>query len=239
MKRILATAALVAAGLVSLPAHGVPSLFYHVRACTPGIDCDVAPHATAPGSPGPTNADFQQFYGTKLGVDLSGDTFAWSASTNANGYWFGSVNDTTDGIRTSYLWHTDRFVCCTIDEPYLIVDGNDSNLFIGTDMNGASNAGQPLYPAFIASPGGPTALPPFDYGLTLDSLKLVGNNMWSVRPVAIDDGERILASWNGPTGWLEFDPVDFRPPLLPEPATALLAVPFVLILLRFRRRTTP
>jgi len=218
--------------LLLLPAQATPSLWYHARACTPGVDCDVSSHGTASGSPAPTNADFQQFFGAELGVDLSGDSFVWSTATNANGDRFGSVDDAANGIHTSYLWQNDHFVCCTIDEPYEIADGNDRGLFIGLDENGASNSGQPIFPAFLAEAGGPLALTPFDYGLTPDSLAFIGNDASSVRFLAIDDGDRILASWS--RGWLEFDVVEFNP--VPEPATAWLILPVALLLLS---RATP
>lgn len=228
-----------AAAALTLAAHAGPvKLYYDAVPCTPGMDCFIAPHGTSPGSAAPTNTAFQQFFGTELGMDLSGDTFTWSQATNGNGYWFGSVDDGAHSIHTSYLWLNDHFLCCTADAPYGIVDGNDHNFFIGNDPNGVSNAGQPLFPAFIAQPGGAFALPPLEYGLSPKTLKLLGGDMYSVRFVAIDDGDRILANWDGPTGWLEFLPADFTPPSVPEPATALLTVPALLLFLRRRRSTT-
>jgi len=224
-------AVIVTAVLVVVSAHAMPALTYHVRACTPGVDCYVSAHGTAPGSPGPANADFRRFYGALLGVDLSGDAFTWTTATNADGYWFGSVDDTADDIHTSYLWLTDHFLCCAIDAPYAIVDGNDRNFFLGIDGNGVSNANQPLSPAFLAQAGGPFALPPVPYGLLPASWNLIGSDAASVRFVAIDDGDRILATWD--RGWLEFDPVAFDP--VPEPVTAWLILPLVLMLFARRR----
>jgi hypothetical protein len=236
LKRTLA-ATVFATALSMLAAHADTVKFYYEAVpCTPGVDCFITPHGTSPASPAPTNVAFQQFFGTKLGMDLSGDTFSWSQSTNGNGYWFGTVGDGAHGIHTSYLWLGDHFLCCTIDAPYDIVDGNDHNFFIGIDANGVSNAGQPLFPAFIGVPGGTFALTPLDYSVTPDTLALLGGKIDSVRMVAIDDGDRILATWDGGTGWLEFLPAEFTPGV-PEPATIWLLAPVALISLRFAARS--
>lgn len=221
------------ATLVLSFASASAGLVYNVKACTPGVDCTIGSHGTSSGS-GPSNADFRTFFSTQLGVDLSSDTFTWSTASNANGYMFGHVDDTTFNIHTAYLWNGSSLQCCTLDEPYAITDGNDHNLFIGIDPAGVSNAGQPLSPAFLAGPGGPMGLAPVDYTLTAAALALIGDAWGSVQFQNIDNANVILASWDGPTGWLLFTPETTVP--APEPAAALLLVPALLMMRRVRRR---
>ncbi len=175
--------------------------------------------------PGPTNQDFINFFSLNLNTNLTGDTFIWGGSSNARGDWFGTVSDTMDGIHTSYVWNGGQVLCCLLDEPYTIVDGNDRGLFIGEDIYGVSSGGQPLYPTFLATLPGLFALTPVAYDLTphAKSITVSGAEF-----VSIDDNNRILAI-GGPTGWLEFDPV-------PEPATALTLIPLLAGFFLYRRR---
>ena len=209
---------------------------YDARACTPGFDCAIGSHGTSSGS-GPSNADFRTFFTTNLGVDLSSDNFTWTMASNANGYVFGHVDDTTFNIHTAYLWNGSSLQCCTLDDPYAITDGNDHDIFIGTDLAAVSNAGQPLFPAFLAGPSGPDALAPIDYALTPAAEALIGDAWFSVVFQSIDDDNVILASWAGPTGWLLFTPgTIISPAPAPEPAAALLLLPALLLMRRLRRQ---
>lgn len=206
------------------------SMLYDVHSCTPGVNCAVGSHGTSPGV-GPTNADFRMFFTTQLGVDLSSDNFTWTMGSNANGYVFGTVDDTDDNIHTSYLWNSGGLMCCTVDAPYSVVDGNDHDLFIGA---GAWNQSSPQWPwdAFIVSPGGPFALTAVPFDLTPHGMSVVGADLLSVQFTAIDNADRILAQWS--QGWLEFDSVAAA---VPEPASLLLLAPALLALRR--RRTRP
>jgi hypothetical protein len=218
--------------LVFSPTRAGP--VYDIVECTLGISCNIGSHGSSLGM-GPSNADFQAFYSANLGVDLSGDTFAWSQASNGNGDTFGHVDDTDYGIHTAYLWSGSSMLCCTIDDPYVIVDGNDFGLFIGNDISFTSNAGQPVYPGFLAGAGGPFALTPWDYGLTSEARDfLAANNYPPISFVAIDDNAVILAQWQ--SGWLKFVPLIVTNPSVPEPAGVLLLLPALLLVRRFRRR---
>jgi hypothetical protein len=217
------------ATLVLSVASASAGLVYNAKVCTPGVNCTIGSHGTSSGS-GPSNADFRTFFSTQLGVDLSSDNFTWETKSNANGYFFGHVDDATFNIHTAYLWNGSSLQCCTLDEPYAITDGNDHNMFIGIDPAGVSNAGQPLSPAFLAGPGGPLGLAPLSYTLTPEALALIGDAWLSVAFQSIDNSNKILASWSG-SGMLLFTPV-----ATPEPAAALLLLPALLMMRRFRRR---
>lgn len=230
------TVLLTLAALSTGPAAAM--ILYDAFPCTPGIDCIFGSHGTSSGS-GPANADFQNFFAAQLGFDTSSDVFTWSESSNANGYYFGHVDDHQFAIHTAYLWNGSTLLCCTLDDPYAITDGNDHNLFIGDDPYGVSNAGQFLYPAFLAMPGGPYGLPPADYALTPPAMALIGDNWWSVQFEAIDNGDRILARWDGPTGWLVLVPEFKACCSAPEPATALLLAPLLAGVVARRRRKAP
>lgn len=219
------------ATLILSLASASAGLVYNAKACTPGVDCTIGSHGTSSGT-GPSNADFRTFFTTHLGVDLSSDNFTWTTASNANGYVFGHVDDTTFNIHTAYLWNGSSLQCCTLDDPYAIADGNDHNIFIGTDLYGVSNAGQPIFPAFLAVPGGPDALTPLDYALTPAAEALIGDAWFTVVFQSIDNSNTILASWAGPTGWLLLTP----DASVPEPAAALLLVPALMMMRRFRRR---
>jgi hypothetical protein len=216
------------ATLVLSVASASAGLVYNVKACTPGVACTIGSHGTSSGS-GPSNTDFRTFFSTQLGVDLSSDTFTWSTASNANGYMFGHVDDATFNIHTAYLWNGSSLQCCILDDPYAITDGNDHNLFIGIDPADVSNAGQPLSPAFLAGPGGPMGLAPVSYTLTPEAAALIGDLWYTVAFQSIDNNNVILASWLG--GTLLFTPV-----ATPEPAAALLLLPALLMVGRFRRR---
>jgi hypothetical protein len=203
-------------------------LVYDARTCTPGADCTIGGHGTSSGA-GPGNADFQTFFEALLGVDLSSETFTWNVKSNANGYLFGRVDDPGFSISTSYLWNGSSLLCCWLDDPYAITDGNDHNLFIGTDPNGISNLGQPISPAFLAEPGGPMGLAPLDYTLTPEAMALIGDLGYTVVFLSIDNSNVILASWAGPGALL------LTPVATPEPAAALLLLPALLMARRFRR----
>lgn len=223
------------AGLLSV-GQASATILYDAHPCTPGVDCTVLGHGTSSGS-SPGNGDFQTFFAAQLGFDTSSDMFSWTEFTNANGYYFGHVDDSDFGIHTAYLWNGSSMLCCTLDDPYAIADGNDHDLFIGEDLYFVSNAGQPLYPAFLAGPGGPDGLPPVSYALTPAALALIGDNWWSVQFLAIDNNDSILASWTG--GWLQFDRGTISPnPDVPEPATALLLAPLLAGAIGWRRRRT-
>lgn len=227
MRRAIFLIAVLVLVLSLAPASA--GLVYNVRTCTPGVDCTIGSHGTSSGS-GPTNADFQTFFEKLLGVDLSSETFTWNTKSNANGYIFGRVDGPDFSISTSYLWNGSSLLCCWLDDPYAITDGNDHNIFIGTDPNGISNFGQPLLPAFLAQPGGPMGLTPLDYSLTPEALTLIGDAGYTIVFQSIDNSDKILASWSGP-GMLLFTPV-----ATPEPAAALLLLPALLMMRRFRRR---
>ncbi|GAA0534201.1 hypothetical protein FHS83_003029 [Rhizomicrobium palustre] len=223
MKTLLA---LSAAFMLGAPASA--ALLYDAHSCTPGISCAVTSHGSSLGT-GPSNADFQSFFAANLGFDTSADTFTWTASSNANGYFFGNVSDSQYAINTSYLWNSSGVICCTIDEPYAIADGNDHNLFIGSDIYGQSGQ-QYLWAEFIANPGGTFALTGIPLQLTPQAYSMLGADLISVQFLAIDNSDRILARWS--QGWLEFDPASSSNPGIPEPATALLALPLLLLLRR-------
>jgi hypothetical protein len=216
------------ATLVLSLASASAGLVYNAKACTPGVDCTIGSHGTSSGS-GPSAADFRTFFSTQFGVDLSSDTFTWETKTNANGYFFGRVDDTTYNIHTAYLWNGSSLQCCLLDEPYAITDGNDHNMFIGIDPADVSNDGQPISPAFLAGPGGPMGLAPVSYTLTPEATALIGDLWYTVVFQSIDNSNTILASWAG--GALLFTPV-----ATPEPAAALLLLPALLMMRRFRRR---
>lgn len=233
MKTMLGVSFAVA---ILLEIHPASAYVYDVHPCTPGIDCPDMTHSDSSPAPPPTNADFQNFYGAQLGFDLSGDSFTWTGKA-VNGYWFGLVDDTSFGIHSSYLWNGSTVLCCTMDEPYQIVDANYVGLFVGNDIYGYSNAGQPVYPGFLAGPGGPYALPPVEFALTAegtDYLASLGNP--PIRFVAMGDAYDMLGQWDG--GYLLFSANDDGGPLAraPEPVSALLLLPGLALLRRFKRR---
>jgi hypothetical protein len=228
------TLALCAFALMACAAPAAPVLVYDAAACVPGINCTIGGHGSSPGS-GPANSDFQTFFSAQFGIDLSGDSFTWTTASNANGDAFGHVDDTDFGIHTAYLWNGSAVLCCTLDDPYAIADGNDHDHFIGEDLYGVSNSGQPLFPAFLAGPGGPEAMAPLDYALSPEATALIGDIWWSVRFVAIANDDTILATWGGPTGWLIFTPGGAAPSV-PEPVSILLLVPALAAMRRRLRR---
>lgn len=222
MKTLFYTAFAAIFGVATQSASALPyTMLYDAHACVLGVTCHVAGHGTASG-PGPTNQDFFDFFSQYIFVSPADGNFSWETKSNKRGDWFGLV-DGPDGIHTSYVWHGGKVLCCLLDEPYTITDGNDHGLFIGEDIYGTSNSGQPFYPTFLAVQWGPYALAPVSYALTAHAWSVTGG--WADF-VSIDDKDRILAI-GGPTGWLEFDPV-------PEPATALILAP--LLAFAFRRR---
>lgn len=210
---------------------------FDAYACILGIDCIDVSH-TPGSSTGPANADFQDFYGTQLGRDLSGDAFTWTSTVTPIGDWFGKADDFNAGIHATYLWHDGAIICCTLDEPYTIIDGNLLGEFVGYDPNGISNAGQPLFPAFFAFAGGPTALAPMEYELSDEAMAFLSPDgaFHPVDFVGIQDGYGILAHWD--FGYFNLVPAE-GPPLAsdPEPAGALILLPALVLLgWRFRPR---
>ena len=234
MKTILA----VSFALAVIALRPADAIVYDAYACTLGVDCFDISHSV-PGTPGPTNADFQAFYGAQLGLDLSGDTFTWTSHTAPTGDWFGVGDDFSAGIHAAYLWHDGAIVCCTLDDPYEIIDGNILGVFVGSDVYGVSNAGQPLYPAFVATVGGPAGLVPIDYQLSEQAMAFLSpdNDFHPVTFVGVPDGYGILAHWD--FGYFELGPAE-GPPLAhaPEPASALLLLPVLAVLRRRLKRSS-
>jgi hypothetical protein len=215
------------ATLVLCLAPASAGLVFNARICTSDVDCTIGSHGTSSGA-GPSNADFQTFFEALLGGDLSSDIFTWDKNSNANGYIFGRVDDAYFGIHTFYLWNGSKLLCCWLDEPYAITDGNDHNMFIGVDPNGISNAEQPIAPAFLAGPGGPMGLAPISYTLTPEAAALIGDLWYTVVFQSIDNNNVILATWARGT-------LLFTPGATPEPAAALLLLPALVMMRRFRR----
>lgn len=196
-------------------------IVYNAYICTLGVDCNVGTHGTAPSSPGPTNADFRQFFNAHLGgYDYSDASFAWSTKTNALGEWFGAVSGPNE-VHTQYLWQGGDMICCTIDEPYTIADGNDFGLFVGYDVYNCSASGSPIPGAFLGEADGNTCLGAVPFALSeeaqavLDPYLAYDPISHPLRFVAIDNENRILAT-SGST-WFALTPV-------PEPASWLAAV---------------